>query len=653
MIGVYQIISIVLSILVLLGIKLMSSPKTARRGNRLSALAMLLAVISIMYYNNILTVPLLWIGMVVGGIIGCILAYRVKMIQMPQMVALLNGLGGGASAFVALVEISNRLNDMPVFSKVSGLLALIVGGVTLSGSLIAAGKLDRKIPQRPVSLPGDKVISFLIIGGSAALTILGAIYTGSVLLFISIALALISLIYGVIFAMRVGGGDMPITISLLNSFSGLAASISGLAIGDSLLVSVGAIVGASGLILTQIMCRAMNRSLLDVLNGAARSKKTISNNETTTPHEAKGIEEKENIQYTKATKVKSAEEIMYEAKRVIIIPGYGMAVAQAQNQVKTLFDLLESKGKEVNFAIHPVAGRMPGHMNVLLAEVDIPYDKLKEMDEINDEFKETDVVIVIGASDVVNPAANTAEGTPIYGMPVLKAEEAKHVIVFNLDDRPGYSGVENALYTMEHVHMIMGNASTTVNEINMKLANYSKEEKPVEEASKNKPAEEIIDEAKRVIIIPGYGMAVAQAQNQVKTLFDLLESKGKEVNFAIHPVAGRMPGHMNVLLAEVDIPYDKLKEMDEINDEFKETDVVIVIGASDVVNPAANTAEGTPIYGMPVLKAEEAKHVIVFNLDDRPGYSGVENALYTMEHVQLITGNASETVNELNLRISK
>ncbi len=470
MIGVYQVISIVLSILVLVGIKLMSSPKTARKGNALSALAMLLAIISIMFYNRILTVPILWIGIAVGSIIGCILAYRVKMIEMPQMVALLNGLGGGASALVAIVEISNNLNNMPVFSKVSGLLALIVGGVTLSGSLIAAGKLDRRIPQKPIALPGDKAISTLIMGVIAVLIILGAIYTGSVLITISIALVLISLAYGVIFAMRVGGGDMPITISLLNSFSGLAASISGLTIGDPLLVSVGAIVGASGLILTQIMCKAMNRSLLDVLNGAARSKKTIANNTAKDVHEAKNEVGKINTETPKEPKVKSVEDIIEESKRVVIIPGYGMAVAQAQNQVKTLFSLLESKGKEVNFAIHPVAGRMPGHMNVLLAEVDIPYDKLKEMDEINDEFKETDLAIVIGASDVVNPAANTAEGTPIYGMPVLKAEEAKHVIVFNLDDKPGYSGVDNSLYTMEHVHMIMGNASETVNQLNSSIS---------------------------------------------------------------------------------------------------------------------------------------------------------------------------------------
>ncbi len=653
MIGIYQIISIALSILILWGIKLMSSPKTARKGNMLSALAMLLAVLSIMYYNKILTLPFLWMGIAVGGVIGYLLAIKVKMIQMPQMVALLNGLGGGASAFVALVEISEKYGSMPVFNRLSGLLALLVGGVTFSGSLIAAGKLDRRISQRPVSMPGDKIISSLIISALVILTILGSIYTNSIVLVISIVVALISLVYGVIFALRVGGGDMPITISLLNSFSGLAASISGLTIGDPLLVSVGAIVGASGLILTQIMCKAMNRSLLDVLNGSARSKKTITTNTDSSIHKGKEKQEELANETSEILNVKSVEDIIEEAKKVIIIPGYGMAVAQAQNQVKTLFDILESKGKEVSFAIHPVAGRMPGHMNVLLAEVDIPYDKLKEMDEMNEEFKETDVAIVIGASDVVNPAANTAEGTPIYGMPVLKAEEAKNVIVFNLDDKPGYSGVENALYSMNHVHMIMGNASETVNELNMKSANYSKKEKSVKEPLKDKSIEDIIDEAKKVIIIPGYGMAVAQAQNQVKTLFDILESKGKEVSFAIHPVAGRMPGHMNVLLAEVDIPYDKLKEMDEINEEFKETDIAIVIGASDVVNPAANTAEGTPIYGMPVLKAEEAKNVIVFNLDDKPGYSGVENALYSMNHVHMIMGNASETLNELNMSTSK
>uniref|UniRef100_UPI0033329B5A NAD(P)(+) transhydrogenase (Re/Si-specific) subunit beta n=1 Tax=Proteiniborus sp. TaxID=2079015 RepID=UPI0033329B5A len=450
MIGIYQIISIALSILILWGIKLMSSPKTARKGNMISALAMLLAVLSIMYYNKILTIPLLWAGIILGGLLGLLLAKKVKMIQMPQMVALLNGLGGGASAFVALVEITERYGNMPIFNKFSGLLALAVGGVTLSGSLIAAGKLDRKISQRPVSLPGDKIISTLIIVTLVILIILGVIFTNSIVIAISILIALIALAYGIVFALRVGGGDMPITISLLNSFSGLAASISGLTIGDPLLVSVGAIVGASGLILTQIMCKAMNRSLLDVLNGSSRSKKTVGSATGLSSHEVKSIDEETTSKTPEAPIAKSIEEIIEESKKVIIIPGYGMAVAQAQNQVKTLFDLLESKGKEVEFAIHPVAGRMPGHMNVLLAEVDIPYEKLKEMDEMNEKFKETDVAIVIGASDVVNPAANTAEGTPIYGMPVLKAEESKNVIVFNLDDKPGYSGVENALYKMEH-----------------------------------------------------------------------------------------------------------------------------------------------------------------------------------------------------------
>ncbi|WP_091725810.1 NAD(P)(+) transhydrogenase (Re/Si-specific) subunit beta [Proteiniborus ethanoligenes] len=468
--GIYQVVSIVLSILILWGIRLMSSPKTARKGNTISASAMLIAIIAVMYYNGILTIPLLWGGMVLGGIIGGLLAKNVKMIQMPQMVALLNGLGGGASAFVALVEISEKYSAMPVFNRFAGLLALAIGGVTLSGSLIAAGKLDRKISQKPVSIPGGGMISTLIIVVLGALTIIGAILTDSLVLIIASVSLLISLVYGVIFALRVGGGDMPITISLLNSFSGLAASISGLTIGDPLLVSVGAIVGASGIILTQIMCRAMNRSLIDVLNGSSRSKKTVSVDKTEKAYDETEEKVVEEINAKEAPRERTVEDIIEESQKVIIIPGYGMAVAQAQNQVKTLYDLLESKGKEVSFAIHPVAGRMPGHMNVLLAEVDIPYDKLKEMDDVNDEFKETDIAIVIGASDVVNPAANTAEGTPIYGMPVLKAEEAKHVIVFNLDNKPGYSGVENSLYKMEHVYMIMGNASETVNELNIKIS---------------------------------------------------------------------------------------------------------------------------------------------------------------------------------------
>ncbi|WP_213974978.1 NAD(P)(+) transhydrogenase (Re/Si-specific) subunit beta [Tepidanaerobacter acetatoxydans] len=458
MIGTYEIVSIVLSILILAGIKLMSSPKTAVLGNRIGAMAMLAAVIMVLTYNGIIDVPLLWLAIFVGGVTGYIMAMRVKMIQMPQMVALLNGLGGGASALVALVEIFERYKQMTLFGRLTGQLALAVGAVTFSGSLIAAAKLDRRISQRPIILKNHGHISNTVLLLIILLIITASAANISGMGFITIITAFLALAYGVLFAIRVGGADMPITISLLNSFSGLAGAICGFTIEDPLLVTVGAIVGASGLILTQIMCGAMNRSLVDILSGSQL-------NSGINKKEATAQERVIDVEKPPATAKKSPAEILKTAEKVVIVPGYGMAIAQAQSQVKALYDTLESQGKEVKFAIHPVAGRMPGHMNVLLAEVDVPYEKLCEMDAINPEFAETDVVLVVGACDVINPAANTAEGTPIYGMPVLEVDKAKSVIVCNLDTKPGYSGVDNSLYELPHVHLLLGNAADTVKEL--------------------------------------------------------------------------------------------------------------------------------------------------------------------------------------------
>lgn len=464
MIGTYEIVSIILSILVLTGIKLMSSPQTAVQGNRIGAVAMLAAIIAVLMYNGIIDVPLLWIAIFVGGAIGYIMAKRVKMIQMPQMVALLNGFGGGASALVALVEIFERYQGMTFSGRLSSQLALVVGAITLSGSLIAAGKLDRRISQQPVILIHHNWISNTVLLITVLLLIVASAISVSGIIFVSLVIAALAIVYGVLFAIRIGGADMPITISLLNSLSGLAGAICGFTIGDLSLVAIGAIVGASGLILTQIMCRAMNRSLIDILSGSGLNSKNDYKKITAKKEKAVDIKESREVVVKK-----SPQEILKAASKVIIVPGYGMAVAQAQDQVKVLYDTLESQGKEVKFAIHPVAGRMPGHMNVLLAEVGVPYDKLYEMDVINSEFAETDVVIVVGACDVVNPAASTAEGTPIYGMPVLKVEEAKNVIVCNLDTEPGYSGVENPLYELPHVHLLLGNAAETIEKLVKRL----------------------------------------------------------------------------------------------------------------------------------------------------------------------------------------
>lgn len=641
----YYIVCAVLVAGVLGGIAMMSRVKTAVAGNALSAACTAAAIFVTLYKYHLLTQAGLWVCLTLGLAVGIVGAYRVKMIQMPQAVALLNGFGGAASALVAAVSLMEGLTG--IFSLVTAGLALAVGMITLTGSLIAAGKLQKLISQRPVVWKGHSAIVGLSIVLTAVTVALAAV--PAVPVWLSLVLCLcFSGFFGVAFAIRVGGADMPITISLLNSLSGVAGAIAGMAIGDPLLVAVGGVVGASGLLLTQIMCRAMNRHLGDILLG-----KTSAPTKREKAEPAAVVKEAQAaLSGQAACEKESPAEILRQAKNVIIVPGYGMALAQAQQTVKQLADRLEARGAQVRFAIHPVAGRMPGHMNVLLCEADVPYEQLYEMDAINDGFKACDAVLVIGANDVVNPAANTAEGTPIYGMPVLNVVDAKHVIICNYDLKPGYAGVENPLYhKKEGVSLLLGDAKDTLqalcNELNANEAQTAPTgaekiaETPVEEAG------EWLHDAKEVIIVPGYGMALAQAQKLVKQLVDKLERQGTQVKFAIHPVAGRMPGHMNVLLCEADVPYEQLYEMDAIDSEFKECDVAMVIGANDVVNPAANTAEGTPIYGMPVLSVDQAKHVIICNYDLKPGYAGVDNPLYHKPGVTLLLGDAQATLQSL------
>ena len=653
------IISIVLSIAVLVGISMMSKVRTAVNGNLLSALAMLVGVIATLLYSGVLSAWTIYPAIIIGALIGAMMAQRVKMIQMPQMVALFNGLGGGASALVGILSATmlgfsaeqqaemTATGYMP-FVKFTAMLAIAIGTITLVGSLIAAGKLHRVLPQKPVVLPNHSLYTIIFLLLTVGL-VLASIWDTNMTVLV-VACIVTSCLFGVFFSIRVGGADMPITISLLNSLSGVAGAIAGMAISDIFLVAVGGIVGASGLLLTQIMCRAMNRSLMSILLGGKAPVKKSAN---PVKEEAK-VEEKEEVAVAAEQPVakKTAADVLAEAKDVIIVPGYGMALAQAQHQVKQLADLLEGRGARVRYAIHPVAGRMPGHMNVLLAEADVPYEQLYEMDQINDDFKNTDVAIVIGASDVLNPAARNAEGTPIYGMPVLSVDEAPQVVICNYDLKPGYAGVENPLYSREQgVYLELGDAKETIQKLISGIHNSGKETAAApatEQPVAKKTAGDVLAEAKDVIIVPGYGMALAQAQHQVKQLADLLEGRGARVRYAIHPVAGRMPGHMNVLLAEADVPYEQLYEMDQINDDFKNTDVAIVIGASDVLNPAARNAEGTPIYGMPVLSVDEAPQVVICNYDLKPGYAGVENPLYSRKQgVYLELGDAKETIQKL------
>ena len=648
-----SVLTIIIPLLVLAGLWMMSRVSSSVNGNRTSILAMILAILVAFWGHGMVPLLCTLFFILIGLVIGFMMARKVKMIEMPEMVGLLNGLGGGASALVGIVTLMGITSpevsitsagmhadsfSLGAFESSTGVLAVIVGMITLVGSLIAAGKLHRVIDGRP------KVIKNHSLYLTIALALCGVFFIWSFFgvndgnaAWIICLSVLFAALFGGLFTIRVGGADMPITISLLNSLSGVAGSIAGMAIGNVMLVAIGGIVGASGLLLTQIMCRAMNRSLGDILLGktaAPAGKKAAP--KSTAPAAAPAA--------PAAKKEASLPEILHDAKKVIIVPGYGMALAQAQHQVKQLADTLRRNGAEVRFAIHPVAGRMPGHMNVLLAEADVPYDDLFEMERINDDFKSTDLVIVIGANDVLNPAAREAEGTPIYGMPVLNVDQAKHIIICNYDLKPGYAGVENPLYTRkEGVTMCLGDAKETVAD----LVSAATQAPAKTDAAPDDTAK-LLHEAKEVIIVPGYGMALAQAQHEVKHLADALTRNGAHVRFAIHPVAGRMPGHMNVLLAEADVPYDDLFEMERINDDFKSTDLVVVIGANDVLNPAAREAEGTPIYGMPVLNVDQAKHIIICNYDLKPGYAGVENPLYTRkEGVTMCLGDAKETVGDL------
>ncbi len=444
---IIYIIPGILVLLIMLGIFLMSKVKHAKIGNFLSAFAVLAAVIATLVVNEIVSVWLIYVYLFIGALIGIWLALKVKMINMPQLIALLNGLGGLASLIVGGYALFSIGTDNSQFSFITAIIALLIGGITFTGSLIAAGKLHRLLKQKPTFIKGN--LYFLLAGVLLLIAGLTIYFIKPYNLWILLAgLVVLSFLYGILFTLRIGGADMPIVISLLNSLSGVAGAISGLAIADLMLVSVGGIVGASGLLLTQIMCKAMNRSLFEIILG-----------KTTTRTESENEEE---VVIKKQTD-QDYKEVVLKAKEVIIVPGYGMAVAQAQHLVKDLRDLLVKKGIRVRFAIHPVAGRMPGHMNVLLAEANIDYDELFEMDELNDDFKNTDIAIIVGANDVINPAARDQENTPIYQMPILNADYAKNIFIFNYDLKPGYSGVNNPIYQQEKgVYFFLGNAFNTL-----------------------------------------------------------------------------------------------------------------------------------------------------------------------------------------------
>ena len=461
----YNVIAAILALAILYGLNLMSNVKTAVRGNILSAAAMACAILITMYKDNSLGSPTLWIAIALGTAFGLFLSNKVKMIQMPQLVAFLHGFGGGAAALVGIIMLTD-VGTPSAFHRIDACLALCSGMTTIAGSFVAAGKLHQLLPQRPIVLSNhSKIINVLLGIMLIALCIYNIAPNFLPSLFIFIMFATGAL-FGIVFTIRVGGADMPITISLLNSMGGISCAIAGFAVSDPLLIAVGGIVGSAGLMLTRVMCKAMNRTLMPILLGQS-SVSGKAGAPAAAASKAPAPQAAKPAQPAQAAAQKDAEvaKLLTTAKNVIIVPGYGMALAQAQHKVKQLADALEARGATVNYAIHPVAGRMPGHMNVLLAEANVDYEHLLEMDVVNPMFPNADLAIIIGANDVVNPAANTAEGTPIYGMPILEADKAKAVIVCNYDEKPGYAGVDNPLYTKPGVTLLLGDAGASLDKL--------------------------------------------------------------------------------------------------------------------------------------------------------------------------------------------
>ena len=445
---------LVAAVLFILGLRQLSSPRGARRGNQTAAVGMVIALaatIPLLHFTTVGLVIVL-IGIAIGAPIGALTARRVHMTAMPQMVAIFNGVGGGAAALVAVTELLDQ-GMHPAFALAfPSVLSIVIGGVSFAGSVVAFSKLQGLLTGTPMTYPGQQVVNGLIALAIIALAV-AVLTAGSVPAFF-VALLILALVLGVAFVLPIGGADMPVVISLLNAFTGLAVAASGFVLNNFALIVAGTLVGASGTLLTKLMSDAMGRSLANVLFGAFGQ--VVAG-----PAGVAGAE-------GKSVRSGSPEDVgtmLAYARKVIIVPGYGLAVAQAQHAARELADELERRGVDVEYAIHPVAGRMPGHMNVLLAEANVPYEQLKEMDEINDEFKFTDVALVVGANDVVNPAARNAPGSPIYGMPILNADEAKNIVFMKRSMRPGFAGIDNELLYDPKTIMLFGDAKDSLTKL--------------------------------------------------------------------------------------------------------------------------------------------------------------------------------------------
>ena len=438
----------------ILALRFLSSPRHARRGNQVGAVGMVLAIAVTLAQDGLEGYGLIALAMAIGAVVGAIVARRVKMTAMPQMVALFNGVGGGAAALIALSEF-HHLAPAPgrigADETVSIVLSALIGSVSFAGSLVAFAKLQELVSGRPIVYPAQKLVNAAIVLGVLGLGIV--LLAGPQEQGLLVVLLVAALAFGVLFVLPIGGADMPVVISLLNACTGLAASATGFVLHNTVLIVSGALVGASGTLLTLLMGRAMNRSITNVLFGAFG---------TVVAGTAAAVDDGRTVRSTTADDV--AIMLAY-ARRVVFVPGYGLAVAQAQHDVRSLAELLESKGVDVRYGIHPVAGRMPGHMNVLLAEANVPYDQLYEMDEINSELAQTDVAVILGANDVVNPAAHDDPGSPIYGMPIIEVERAKNVVVVKRSLSPGFAGIDNPLFYEANTSMLFADAKKALEAI--------------------------------------------------------------------------------------------------------------------------------------------------------------------------------------------
>ncbi len=445
---------LVAAVLFILGLKQLSSPKGARNGNFTAAAGMVIAIVAtlpLLHFTRA-GLAIIGIGVVIGGLVGTIGARMVKMTAIPQMVALFNGVGGGAAALVAVAELLT-FGAHPQFAQAfPSVFSIVIGSISFAGSMVAFAKLQELMTGTPITYPGQQIVNGLLAAAIVGFVI--AVLAIASIPFSFVSLMVLALVLGVAFVLPIGGADMPVVISLLNAFTGLAVAASGFTLSNFALIVAGTLVGASGSLLTKLMSDAMGRSLGNVLFGAFGQVQATAT--------ASGGKEQRSVRTGNAEDLAT---LLAYSRRVIIVPGYGLAVAQAQHAARDLADQLEKRGVDVEYAIHPVAGRMPGHMNVLLAEANVPYEQLKEMDEINDQFKDADVVLVVGANDVVNPAARSTPGSPIYGMPILNADQAKNIVFMKRSMRPGFAGIDNDLMYDPKTIMFFGDAKDSLTKL--------------------------------------------------------------------------------------------------------------------------------------------------------------------------------------------